>query len=587
MNQNTALNILKSGKNVFLTGQAGSGKTYVLNKYIQYLRDYGVRIAVTASTGIAATHIGGVTIHSRSWIGIKDNLTDHDIDLIAQKEPVYKNISKAKVLIIDEISMLSANMLDNVDRVCKSIRRDRRPFGGLQVVLCGDFFQLPPVFRQAEPVVQMDTLFAELNKWVDKKRFAFAAQSRKEADFAICYLDTQHRQQDEKFWKVLNELRIGQVSTESIDLLEQRKNQIIEHAWLTRLFTHNADVDRINTEELDKLSEQEHLFMCKASGDKRLIEVLKKWMLAMEQLVLKKWAQVLFLKNNPTKWYYNGTTWVVKNFDPLDRMPRVETKDGVMIKVEPEARAIDNGNDAMAEVRQIPLKLAWAITVHKSQGMTLDVAQIDLSRVFEPGQAYVALSRLRTLEGLHLLWLNREGLYAHPLVVRADAYFQTQSALYSADYEWFTDDELQLLHDAFMKLIGGSLVSDDDGRTTPSPKASSLKPAKKVAFDTYTKTLELIKQWLSVTDIAATRELAISTITDHVIKLMPIHPDVDFSYLKPSEQIMKKLQDAISTLDDNPNNLNEDGTWKSKSIFEALWGVLWYPEIKFWLLFMK
>lgn len=164
MNQTTALNILKSGKNVFLTGQAGSGKTYVLNRYIQYLRDYGVRVAITASTGIAATHIGGVTIHSRSGIGIKDNLTDHDIDLIAQKEPVFKNISKAKVLIIDEISMLSANVLDNVDRVCKSIRWDRRPFGGLQVVLCGDFFQLPPVFRQQEPVIQIDTLFAELNK---------------------------------------------------------------------------------------------------------------------------------------------------------------------------------------------------------------------------------------------------------------------------------------------------------------------------------------------------------------------------------------------------------------------------------------
>ena len=147
MNQSTALNILRSGKNVFLTGQAGSGKTYVINQYISRLWSCGVQVAITASTGIAATHIGGVTIHSWSGIGIKDHLSDHDLELIAQKEHIYKNITGVSVLIIDEISMLSATTLDMVSKVCQHIRQDYRSFGGLQVILVGDFFQLPPVTR--------------------------------------------------------------------------------------------------------------------------------------------------------------------------------------------------------------------------------------------------------------------------------------------------------------------------------------------------------------------------------------------------------------------------------------------------------
>jgi thymidine kinase len=182
MNQSLALNILKSGRNVFLTGQAGSGKTYVINQYIQRLRSCGIEVAITASTGIAATHIGGVTIHSRSGIGIKESLNHHDLELIAQKERLHKQINKAKVLIIDEISMLSAHTIDMVDQVTQMMRRDGRAFGGLQVVFVGDFFQLPPVMSQLSDGSE------------STKRFAFAAKAWKNADLLICYLDTQYRQ---------------------------------------------------------------------------------------------------------------------------------------------------------------------------------------------------------------------------------------------------------------------------------------------------------------------------------------------------------------------------------------------------------
>lgn len=589
MNQSTALNILKSWKNVFLTGQAGSGKTYVLNKYIQYLHDYGVHVAITASTGIAATHIGGVTIHSRSWIGIKDSLTERDIDLIAQKENVYKNVSKAKVLIIDEISMLSANTLDLVDRVCQSIRRDRRPFGGLQVILCGDFFQLPPVFRAQAVETQADSLFQDLNAGVDKKRFAFASTAWKYAEFVMCYLDTQHRQTDNSFGAILDELRTGEVSERSIALLLERKNQLIDHPSLVKLYTHNIDVDRINLEELNKLTTEEQSYKCKATGDKKLIEVIKKGMLAMEILTLKIWAQVIFLKNNATKGYFNGSTGVVVWFEGFDKLPLVKLKNDTVIKVEPEAWSIENGFDSVAEVYQVPLKLARAITVHKSQGMTLDAAEVDLARVFEPGQAYVALSRLRSLDGLNLLGLNISWLTAHPLVVRADKYFKDQSTLVASDYEIFLEHELELLHSTFMKLIGGKLVTGDgDDNWNNQPKKQKTQSTKKplVAGQTLLQTLELVQKGMSIQDIAKERELTYTTIMDHIAKLRPLYPEVNFEYFRPSESVMSKIQKAIATLSDNPDNLNADGTWKSKPVFDALGWSLWYPEIKFWLLFM-
>lgn len=313
MKQSTTLDILKSGKNVFLTGQAGSGKTYVINQYVQYLRNSEVVVAITASTGIAATHIGGVTIHSWSGIGIKEYLTDHDIELIIQKENIFKNITKAKVLIIDEISMLSANVIDMIDKVCQQVRRNNRPFGGLQVILCGDFFQLPPVVKhQAE---DPDQLLLGLNNGVDKKRFAFASKARKNAEFAICYLETQHRQTVGIFTRILDELRTGEMSSESIELLHTRMNQNIDHPALVRLYTHNVDVDRINQEQLNKLDSVQYSYSYKGSGDKKLLEVIKKGMLAMEVLTLKLGAQVIFLKNNGAKGYNNGTTGIVVSFE--------------------------------------------------------------------------------------------------------------------------------------------------------------------------------------------------------------------------------------------------------------------------------
>ena len=195
MTQDEALAILKTGLNIFLTGEPGSGKTHTINRYVAWLRERAVEPAVTASTGIAATHIGGMTIHSWSGIGIKREVSDYDIEMIQSREKTAKRILGTKVLIIDEISMLDAATLDSVDRVLRTLRRrpmmPEEPFGGLQVIFVGDFFQLPPVSKKEEV------------------RFAFESHAWKEANPVVCYLSEQHRQEDGDFLDLLGAFRRG------------------------------------------------------------------------------------------------------------------------------------------------------------------------------------------------------------------------------------------------------------------------------------------------------------------------------------------------------------------------------------------
>ena len=191
MTQEDALKILKAGHNVYLTGAPGSGKTYLLNEYIRFLKKKRIFVGVTASTGIAATHLGGFTIHSWAGIGIEREISDAEVKLIATKRRVAKRFAQAKTLIIDEISMLDADRLDLIDRVARAARGSSRPFGGIQTVFCGDFFQLPPVAKEGEP----------------PPRFAYHSSVWEQMNLKICYLHEQHRQGDEKFIQVLNAIR--------------------------------------------------------------------------------------------------------------------------------------------------------------------------------------------------------------------------------------------------------------------------------------------------------------------------------------------------------------------------------------------
>ncbi|MDP3697026.1 MAG: AAA family ATPase, partial [Candidatus Taylorbacteria bacterium] len=204
MTQEIALSILKTGKNVFLTGEPGSGKTHTINRYVAYLKEHGIDPAITASTGIAATHIGGMTIHSWSGIGIKKELSPADFGRVVSLRRASARVKKAGVLIIDEISMLDAKTINLIDTVCRAIKRSQEPFGGIQVVLVGDFFQLPPVRREDE----------------EPYKFAFESEAWMSANLSVCYLTEQYRQSDPKFLGVLSAIRSGQVLQEHRQCLD-------------------------------------------------------------------------------------------------------------------------------------------------------------------------------------------------------------------------------------------------------------------------------------------------------------------------------------------------------------------------------
>ncbi len=411
MKQETAFQILREHYNVFLTGAAGTGKTYLLNQYIDYCKKNDIKVAVTASTGIAATHLGGRTIHSWSGIGIADTMGQKEINKLLKRPGFKKRLVETDVLIIDEVSMLHASQLDLINQILRLARSSWESFGGMQVVLSGDFFQLPPIRKKDEK----------------KAKFVYESQSWKEMDIKICYLTRQFRQNEDDIMEVLQNIRDNKVDENTFALLDDAKDRVLEdYIEPTRLFTHNAKVDIINKKKLDKIEGEARAFYMEDDGVDAVVNALKNGCLAPEELLLKEGAVVMFVRNNFEVGYVNGTTGTVIDFDD-DGFPIIETFDGEEIVVYPEKWSIAEENKTLAEISQLPLRLAWAITVHKSQGMTLDSAEIDLSRSFEYGMGYVALSRVRTLNNMRLLGINEIALAVNPDIIKMDKKFQKQS----------------------------------------------------------------------------------------------------------------------------------------------------------------
>ena len=255
--------------------------------------------------------------------------------------------------------------------------------------------------------------------------FAHASSAWRDLAPTVCYLSEQHRQSDKPFLDVLAAIRANActgTSPRAAGCRQIGKDHLPEDC--TRLFTHNAAVDEINQQQLAKLGGKTHVFSMAAKGPEPFVQALKRGCLSPETLELKIGAAVMFTKNDQGGRYVNGTLGVVEDFDPDEGYPVVATRGGKRIVAEPSTWKIDEAGKERASITQVPLRLAWAMTVHKSQGMSLDAAVIDLARAFEYGQGYVALSRLRTLAGLHLLGLNERALRVHPQAVEKDAEFR-------------------------------------------------------------------------------------------------------------------------------------------------------------------
>jgi hypothetical protein len=505
MTQTEALSILKTGANVFLTGEPGSGKTHTVNGFVAWLRERGIEPAITASTGIAATHIHGMTIHAWSGIGVRDSLSEADIDAIASKEHVSRRIQKTTTLIIDEISMLSAPLLAMLDAVCREVKRSPRPFGGMQVVLVGDFFQLPPISRGAARVP-----------------FAFESSVWEELNPLVCYLTEQHRQEDPRFLSVLSSIRAADPDPTTVSVVLSREVEAEGFDEdVPRLFTHNVDVDRLNQEKLDALPGAPKKYVMNSTGAPPLIEALKRGCLSPELLQLKEGAVVMGTKNIPALGLANGTLGTVIDFERGTNNPIIETHDGREITIAPVDWAIEEGGKVRAMITQVPLRLAWAITVHKSQGMSMDAAAIDLSRAFEYGQGYVALSRVRTLEGLHLLGWSENALIVHPQVVAQDDAFRASSEAAAAMFaELEKRGELETLQQNFVKTSGGVWESNDSRADGKANGKGAVRKAKPVKGSTLDDTLEHLKGGATLEEVAEARGLTFGTICSHAEKLV-------------------------------------------------------------------
>lgn len=472
MTQEEALAILRTGAHVFLTGEAGSGKTHTINAYTDYLREQGIDFAVTASTGIAATHIHGMTIHAWSGIGIARSLDEDGVRAIVDNRYVAKRIKKARVLIIDEISMLDASIFDMVERVCRAVRKGQLPFGGLQVVVVGDFFQLPPVVKEGE-----------------FSRFAFESETWQWLDFKVCYLTEQHRQEDDMFLELLSAVR-----SQTWGALHQRRleTRLIDSGdelpdEMTRLFSHNADVDRINQGELRKLSAKTYRFVMAERGPDKLVGALKRGCLSPEQLELKEGASVMFTKNNQGEGFVNGTLGIVIGFEGMKHWPVVRTHSGDRIVVEPMEWMMMEGDTILAKITQLPLRLAWAMTIHKSQGVSLDAAVMDLSQTFEFGQGYVALSRVRRLSGVHLMGINERALEVHPRVVQEDWTFREVSRATLSWSRSLKPEEQERLERNFILISGGKRIERRKEKRSEADEAdeSPLEQIRKTHAQAY------------------------------------------------------------------------------------------------------
>lgn len=523
MTQKEALTILKTGANVFLTGEPGSGKTHLVNEYVAYLHEHDIAPAITASTGIAATHIGGFTIHSWSGIGIRKTLASYDLEMMAMNERLARRIRAARVLIIDEISMLDGKMLDLVNRVCRFIKRNEAPFGGMQVVFVGDFFQLPPVTPEGEPSAQ----------------FAFASESWHAAKPVVCYLSEQHRQEDSVFLELLSALRSNALEARHRAHLAGRfaKEDDTKGRLLTKLFPHNADVDRINEARLAELAGRASVFEMRSSGFKTLVEQLKRGCLSPETLTLKKGARVMFTKNNFEAGFVNGTIGDVVEFREGDGVPLVRTGKGTRAAESMDWTIMD-GARTLAKITQVPLRLAWALTVHKSQGGTLDAAFMDLSDAFAYGQGYVALSRVRTLSGLYIAGFNERALEVHSEVSAKDGELRVVSQNIQEELRVMPPHKLVELHRNFIRACGGSLV-------VSGKKAFSVKKKSSPHYITR----ELLRKKLSLSEMAEARGLTVGTILNHLEKLAAsgmIKITRDIEYLKPEQDRFEKMKAAFA-----------------------------------------
>nr|BFD68615.1 hypothetical protein HAGR004_36370 [Bdellovibrio sp. HAGR004] len=395
--QAAALDLLRSGENVFLTGGAGSGKSFLIR---QFMRELDAKeMPILASTGAAAVLLGGRTFHSFFGLGIMEGGADATYERASKDKRLMSRLRKVEGVIIDEISMIPGQALMIAEALAQRARESKLPWGGMRIITVGDFAQLPPVTQSGA------------------RDWCFLNGVWEASGFQTAILSHNQRVSENLFLDVLSDVRHGQVTERVRDFLNDHVQTHDEDDPGTRLFPRKINAEKFNEKKLYEIDEEEVVIESAYTGSERHIQMLKKASPIAEKLILKIGCQVMFLQNDPQRRWVNGTRGTVT--DITSDQVTVRKERGREVQVSKSSFALQDAEGmVMAQVEQFPLTLAYATTIHKSQGATLDDLWCDLSQLWEPGQAYVALSRLRSAEGLHLIGWNPRSIIVDPKVLQ-------------------------------------------------------------------------------------------------------------------------------------------------------------------------
>lgn len=525
----------KTDVSLFLTGKAGTGKTTFLREVVRYTKK---KCIVLAPTGIAAVNAGAMTIHSFFQFGLGpfvQGVIEPKSDFRINKSKL-ELIRHLQLLIIDEVSMVRADLMDHIDVELRRIRRNSKPFGGVQLLMIGDLQQLPPIAHGGED---------ELLRQYYKTLYFFSSSALKSMKYSCIELKNVYRQTDGHFIDILNHARNCILTSQDISDLNARYipgfSPKPEDGYI-RLMTHNRQVDYVNETELEKLDSKPYTFEAAVTGT-----FPEESYPTANSLTLKKGAQVMFIKNDPERRFINGTLGEVKSIDKNSIAVRL-AESGTVIDVEPmewqniryqfDEESKEISSKQIGRFKQYPLEAAWAITVHKSQGLTFDKAIIDVHAAFSPGQAYVALSRCRTLDGLVLSSPVSASVFMRDNAV--DAYMNyisrpVEELAFSSCYEYFEyEKKLEPEEVAPVKKVK---VNKEKPK---KEKKEELRDDTGKKLSTFECSYRLYNQGNTVEQIAEKRGLNQSTIEGHLARYVAsgdidVHEFVDGDTLQKVE----------------------------------------------------
>ncbi|MBT5237469.1 AAA family ATPase, partial [Candidatus Peregrinibacteria bacterium] len=530
-----ALHLLESGANVFLTGAAGTGKSFLLQQFLRG-KDWD-SYPILASTGTAAMLVNGRTFHSFFGLGIMEGGRDATVSRVLRNGRLHKRLQKAECVIIDEISMLSGETIATAEEIARNVRESVRPWGGLRIIAVGDFAQLPPVQRGGGAV-----------DW------GFTHDVWRESNFSPAFLETPVRTNEPLLLDALNNIREGNVSSSVIEFLQSRTVPPSDSFDGTRLFPHRATADRYNHQRLDMLPGRENIFPTSYEGRNVSVEQLKRQCPIAEELHIKIGALVMLRKNDTSfpYQYVNGTLGTVMALS--NEALTLKLLSGKTIDIERTTFSLINGNgEEQASAYNFPVTLAWASTIHKAQGASIDSLMISLTRLWESGHAYVALSRARSVEGLFIEQWDERSIFIDPLV---------QDFYNVIRMEW--------------EAISATLPDTNPNLSTET-RSKPIKKKRAAKGGNHKKTLPLLEQKVPLDKISKQLEWKEDTIIGHIEKLLLEKVPIDIEYLRPEEYQFEQIAGAFY----------QHGMDTLKPIYDACNGEYSYSEVKLVKLFLE